>query len=61
MNMVVLMLEKIKELLEIAKENNKKLNILPRTLGCSEDGSILLDPEKKFDRKWFEDDESFSF
>jgi hypothetical protein len=51
----------IKELLELAKENNKILNIPPRKSGHSGEGNILLDPDKKFDREWFEDDEAFSF
>jgi hypothetical protein len=52
---------KLEELFKIAKENEEKLGIKPRKFKHSEDGAIILDPNKKFDREWYEDDEAFDF
>lgn len=51
--------EKIQELLRIAEKENKKSNIPPRKFRHTEDGKLILDPNKEFDRKWYKDDEDY--
>lgn len=50
---------KLEELLKIAKENGERLGIPPRKFKRTED-AIILDPNKEFDREWYEDDEAFN-
>jgi hypothetical protein len=49
----------IEELLELAKKNDKKLNIKPRQFERTEDGKLLMNPDKKFDKDWYENDEAY--
>jgi hypothetical protein len=51
--------KKIEELLKIAEKEKNKLGIRPRKFEHTEDGKLLLDPKKKFDKEWFEDDDAF--
>ena len=52
--------KKIEEFLKMAKKGNKMLAILPRKFEHTEDGKILLDPNKKFDKDWFENDKAYN-
>jgi hypothetical protein len=54
------MVEKIiEELLEVAEKEKKKLDIPPKKFKRTEDGTLLLDPNKEFDREWYENDEAY--
>jgi hypothetical protein len=49
----------IDDLLKKAEKERKKLDIKPRKFESDENGSILLDPNKKFDKDWYENDEAY--
>jgi hypothetical protein len=49
----------IEELLKTAKENSKKLGIPPKKFKHTEDGTIILDPNKEFDREWYGNDKDY--
>lgn len=49
----------IEELLKVAQKENKKTSIPPRKFERTEDGKIILDPNKQFDKEWFNNDEAF--
>lgn len=51
--------KKIEELLKIAEKQCKKSNIQPRKFQRTEDGELLLDPNNKFDKDWYENDEAY--
>ncbi|MEH7356806.1 hypothetical protein V7150_25195 [Neobacillus drentensis] len=51
---------KIEELLKIAEKGNEMLVILPCKFEHTENGKILLDPHKKFDKDWFENDKAYN-
>lgn len=50
---------KIKELLKIAEKESKKTAISPRKFERTEEGKLILDPNKQFDKDWFENDEAY--
>lgn len=51
----------IQELLKLAEEEAKRNPIPPRKFESGEDGAILLDPNKKFDKEWYENDEAYAY
>ncbi|MGG4037855.1 hypothetical protein [Heyndrickxia ginsengihumi] len=51
--------EKIWKLLKAAKEESKKIVIPPRKFKRIDDGKLILDPSKKFDKDWYENDEAY--
>ncbi|WP_155918571.1 hypothetical protein [Heyndrickxia ginsengihumi] len=51
--------EKIKELLKAAEKESKKTAIPPRTFKRTDDGKLILDPSKQFDKDWYENDEAY--
>lgn len=50
---------KIRELLKIAEESRKNLAISPKKFERTEDGKLLLDPNKPFDKDWYENDKAY--
>lgn len=51
--------ENIQKLLRIAEKENKRSNIPPRKFRHTEDGKLLLDPNNKFDKDWYENNEAY--
>lgn len=51
--------DKIQELLKKAEKEQKKSPIKGRKYESTEDGKIILDPNKEFDKDWYENDEKF--
>ena len=47
----------INELLEIVQKERERTPFVPQTLQRTKDGTILLDPQNKSDRDWFENAE----
>lgn len=43
----------------MAEKEDKKHPIPPREFKSTEDGTIILDPKKEFDREWYENDEAY--
>ena len=50
---------KIKQLLKQAEIETKKTGIQPRRFERTPDGKLILDPNKEFDRDWYEDDDAY--
>jgi hypothetical protein len=50
---------KIKELLKLAEEQKNKLNLPSRKFKRTEEEILLLDPNNKFDKEWYENDEAY--
>jgi hypothetical protein len=50
---------KIEELLKLAEEQKNELNVPSRRFKRTEEGILLLDPNNKFDKEWYENDEAY--
>lgn len=49
----------IQDLLKIAEEEQKKIDIPTRKFSSTEDGKVILNPNKSFDKDWYENDEMY--
>lgn len=49
----------IEELMSEVSKVHKKTKFKPQKVKTDENGTILLDPKKKSDREWYENDEDY--
>lgn len=49
----------IQELFKIAEKEQKKIDIPTKKFSPTEDGKVILNPNKSFDKDWYENNEMY--